>query len=161
MPSPKFIPVEGMPGWSRAGISGDLPRIEDLARSLNANRPPHTYFVCGLLPDDAQVLLYRIQGSNPLDIVRVFQVGAHAESSYGEDAQSAVLAQLALVHAQNPLVPFFADSAGLKCAFERPIESVFAEFLDSTITEGIEIYADEGCIGPVVMTEGYLHLWWD
>jgi hypothetical protein len=161
MPSPKFILIEDKPGWSRANVDGDSDSIEELAKTLNAKRPAHTYFVCGLLPDDAQHLLYRVETNDPLGIVSAFQVGTHAELSYGEDAHPAVLEQIALVHARNPIVPFFADSAGLKCTFEQPLRKDFAEFLDSTIREGVEVYANEGYIAPVVMREGFLHLWWD
>lgn len=68
---------------------------------------------------------------------------------------------MALVHARNPIVPFFADSAGLKCTFEQSLQEDFAEFLDAVITEGTQVYAEEGYIAPVVMREGFLHLWWD
>ena len=161
MPSPEFIPIGDKPGWSRADVAGDSHAVEELAKTLNAKRPAHTYFVCGFLPDDAQHFLYCVETRDPLDIVRAFQVGTHAELSYGEDAHPAVLGQMALVHARNPILPFFADAAGLKCTFEQPLREDFAEFLDSTITEGVDVYAEEGYIGPVVMRERLLHLWWD
>lgn len=161
MPSPEFIAIEDKPGWSRAEVVGDSYAIEETAKTLNAKRPAHTYFVCGRLSDESQHVLYRVETRDPLTIISAFQVGTHAELSYGADAHPAVMEQMASVHARNPIVPFFADAAGFKCMFEQPLQKDFAEFLDSTITEGVEIYADEGCIGPVVMREGFLHLWWD
>lgn len=161
MQMPKFHSIEDRPGWQRADGCGDSEAVEELAMRLNASRPAHTYFVCGFLPDDSQHMLYRIETRDPLDIVREFEVGSHAELSYGENALPTVLEEMTLVHARNPIVPFFADAAGLKCTFERLLTEEFGEFLDSTITEGIEVYGDAGCIGPVVMEEGFLHLWWD
>jgi len=160
MPLPEFEPIKGKPGWHRANVGSNVQAVEEMAGRLSESRPPHTYFVCGFLPDDTQYALYRIETRDPLVIVQDFEVGSHAPYSK-EDVPTTVLAQLALVHASNPIVPFFADSAGLKCTFERPLTEEFAELLDSTITEGVEIYADEGYIGPVVMREKILHLWWD
>jgi hypothetical protein len=161
MPMPRFTAVPDQPGWSRADVDGDSYALEEVARKLNEQRPTDTYFVCGALPCDDFHSLYRVETRDPLDIVRAFQVGTHAELSYGEDAHPAVLDQMAAVHARNPIVPFFADAAGFKCTFERPVGKEFAEFLDSAICEGAEAYADEGYVGPVVMREGILRLWWD
>jgi hypothetical protein len=161
MPTPKFTAVEDKPGWSRADIVVDSYAAQEMARTLNAKRPAHTCFVCGALPDDGPHSLYRIETRDPLDITRDFQVGTHAELSYGEDAHPAGLEQMAMVHARKPIVPFFADDAGLKCTFEQPLREDFAEYLESVITEGVEAYADEGYIAPVVMREGVLRLWWD
>ena len=158
---PEFETIEGQPGWFRAKGGSDVYEIEELARRLNSSRPPHTYFVCGFLSDDQQHMLYRIETRNPLDILREFEVGSHAELSYGENALPMVLEQMALLHSQNAIVPYFADAAGLKCTFEGPLTEEFAEFLDSTISEGVEIYADAGHVGPVVIREKFLHLWWD
>ena len=161
MHSLNYTSIKEKPGWGRAEIAGDSCTVEELAIMLNSTRPARTYFVCGLLPDDSRYYLYRIETLDPLDIVRAFQVGTHAEISYGVDAHPAVLEQMALVHTRNPIVPFFADSAGLRCTFERPVCEDFADFLDATIMEGFEAYEEEGCIGKVVMREGFLHLWWD
>lgn len=161
MHSLSFTSIKTKPSWSRAEIAGDSCAAEELAITLNSTRPARTYFVCGLLPDDSRYHMYRIETLDPLDIVRDFQVGTHAEISYGVDAHPAVLEQMALVHARNPIVPFLADSAGLKCTFERQVCEDFADFLDATIMEGFEAYEEAGCIGIVVMSEGFLHLWWD
>ena len=134
---------------------------DGLARSLNEERSAHTYFVCGARPGDGPHRLYRVETRDPLDIVRAFQVGTHAALSYGVDAHPTVLKEMAMVHARNPVVPFFADAAGLKCTFEQPVREDFAEFLESAISEGVEAYAEEGYIAPLVLREGMLRLWWD
>ena len=161
MPEPDFSPVRCRPGWSRADAAGDGDALEELAKTLNDTRPADTYFVCGLLPDDTQLHLYRIETRDPLDIIKACEVGTQAALSYGKDAHPTVLKEMALVQARNPIVPFFADLAGFKCTFEQPVSEEFAEFLDSVITEGSEAYADEGYIAPVVMRTKFLQLWWD
>jgi hypothetical protein len=161
MPKPKFTPVRDRPGWSRSETGGQSDAIEEVAKTLNGSRPPHTYFVCGCLPDDAGHRLYQIETPDPLEIIQAFEVGARAELSYGENVLPAVLEQMAAVHSHNPIVPFFADAAGLKCTFEEPITEEFGDFLDSMISEGGEIYEDEGSIGVVVQETKFLHLWWD
>lgn len=164
MPSPTFTAINERPGWSRASnVSDDWDVIEEMAKTLNSTRPARTYFVCGRLQGDSQHFLYRVEIGDPIEIIKAFQVGTHAAESYGEDAHPAVLEQMTQVHARNPIVPFFADPAGLKCTFEKPLSQDFAKFLDSVITEGVEAYADEdeGYIAPVVMREGLLRLWWD
>jgi hypothetical protein len=163
MSTPKFTPIKGNPGWSYSDADGDSYAVEEFAKTLNMRRPDHTYFVCGMLPDDTRHGLYRIETRDTIEIIRAFQVGTHAEISYGVDEHPAVLEQMTKVHAYNPIVPFFADCAGLKCTFERTLTQEFGDFLESTITVGDEIYgaSDEGVLGPVVVREGFLHLWWD
>jgi hypothetical protein len=169
MPQPHFSPIADRPGWFVSDTNGDYDSFMELAKRLNEARPPHTYFVCGMLPYARSPKLYRITTHDPLDVIREFEVGSHAEMSYGENANPAVLEQMALVHARNPIVPFFADSAGFKCTFEKPLTVEFGEFLDETIEEGAEAYLSgyEGyeevgwLIGPLVIRDGFLHLWWD
>jgi hypothetical protein len=164
MPEPFFIQLNNKPGWSRAPERVDDPcALEEIAKDFNRKRGPHTYHVCGLLTGDSQHWLYRVETGDPIEIVRTFEVGTHAEISYGESALPKVLQQMMLVHARNPIVPFFADPAGLKCTFEQPLSAEFADFLESVINEGVEAYADEeeGYVGPAVLREGILRLWWD
>ena len=105
--------------------------------------------------------MYRIESDDPLEIIKAFDVGSHAIDSYGIDALPKVLEEMAQAHASNPIVPFFADPAGLKCTFERPLTDEFVDFLESNVTEGCEAYADEGYLGPTVLREKCLRLWWD
>lgn len=70
-----FTPIEGKPGWSRAVVPGDCFAIEELAKTLDTERRDNIYFVCGLLPNDEQHFLYRVETHDPLEIVRAFEVG--------------------------------------------------------------------------------------
>src|SRR5262249_54462380 len=121
----KFTPVGGKPGWEVAEINGDWEELSEHAKTLNKTRPAQTYFVCGCLPQDSPPHLYRIQTSSPLEIIEAFQVGNH-----DLEALPAVLDQMAEVHARNPIIPFFADDAGLQCTFENPLTNDFCAFLD-------------------------------
>lgn len=158
MTGPQFEQVHGRPGWFKAAGAG-----EQTAMVMNQTRTPNTYFVFGWLRDDAEPALFRIETNNPLEIIHAFEVGARAAETYGVDVRKAVLEQIAVVHAQNPIVPFFADEAGLKCTFEGPLTSEFAEFLNEAIVEGAEAYVDEEemDIGTAVLRDGFLQLWWD
>ena len=170
LPSLAFEAVEGRSGWYRAeGICDSLNIVDsqkmvDLAKRLNESRPAQTYFVCGSLNDDRGLILYRIETRNPLDIVREFEVGLHQGST---DVVAMVLEEMAQIHARNPIVPYFADAAGLKCTFELPLTKQFGKFLDATLTEGLEIMVeiawenDEDEIGPIVRRTKCLELWWD
>ena len=161
MPELEFSVVNAERAWYRASAGNDYLKVEEMAKELNRSRPTNTYFVCGLRQDDSTHMLYRIETSDPLEIVREFEVGSHCD--YIPDIGSKVLQELAVVHERNPLVPFFADAAGFKCTFEIPLDDDFAEFLDSSVGEGLEIYAqsDDGEFGSVVLKSGFLHLWWD
>jgi hypothetical protein len=158
---PKFSPVPDKPGWHRANLGNDSSKIETMAKERNQSRPAHTYYVCGLRNDDSPHALYRIETADPLEIVKGFKVGSHCD--YIPNIESKVLRELAKVHERNPLIPYFADAAGFKCTFEQALTADFAQLLDSTITEGLEIYSesDEGEFGSIVIKEGFLHLWWD
>jgi hypothetical protein len=161
MPKPEFRPVNGKPGWYRANVGSDYLKVEAMAKELNRSRLAHTYFVCGLREEDSPHMLYRVETSNPLEIVKEFKVGSHCD--YIPDIGTKVLQELAMVHGRNPLIPYFADPAAFKCAFEHALTDDFAEFLDATVNEGLEIYAgaDGGEFGSVVVKDGFLHLWWD
>jgi hypothetical protein len=161
MPAPHFVLMKDRPGWSRAALDEEWDVLEGLAKTLNDTRPSQTYFICGALPDDTRHVLYRIETDDPLEIIKACEVGSHAEASYGENALPVVLGEMAKVHARNPIIPFFADAAGLKCTFEQQLTDEFADFLESTITEGCEAYADDGYIAPAVMRDKFLQLWWD
>jgi hypothetical protein len=170
LPLLAFEAIEGRPGWYRADRGCDslniveLSKLIELTKRLNESRPAHTYFVCGSLADDRGYILYRIETHNPLDVVRGFEVGSHQGS---DDVVATVLEEMALVHAQNPIVPFFADSAGLKCTFDLALTEQFGEFLDTALTEGLEIMVedawenDEDGIGQGVRRTKCLELWWD
>ena len=162
---PQFIALPSPSGWSRSDIEGDAEMLEEIAREMNEDREAGMYFVCALLPDeDKEHHLYRVETDNPLEILESCEVGSHGAESYGDSLiPSKVLDQLIVVHARNPIVPFFADPAGFKCGFEKPLSEEFAAFLDEAIFEGVEAYADEeeGLVSVAVLREGCLRLWWD
>jgi hypothetical protein len=151
-----------------------------MARRLNRTRDKRIYYVFGFLPDDnefesreidsvavqifpdARPRLYRIETSDPIAIARACEVGRHGELSYGTSPEN-LWEELGLIHAQNPIVPFFADEAGFQFEFENPVIDEFAAFLSRTLTDGFEAYAgeDDGDLGDFVRRDGYLRLWWD
>lgn len=90
-----------------------------------------------------------------------FEVGIKALYKNHLDVREKVLTEMTLVHGENPIVPHFADEGGFHCAFERPVDQAFGEFLDRTITEGWEGYMDDLAISPRAMRENCLELWWD
>jgi hypothetical protein len=173
----EFEPVEGMPGWSRLIGSETIEDLAELARKLNQTRPKNTYFVSILFEreEDLEIeqidphhfirhhktgpQIFRIETRDPLDIARAANVGSH---DFTETAEN-VCEMLQTIHAQNPIVPFQADTASFSCEFEKPISAVFARFLNQNVTTGFEIYAEEDdCdIGAAVQRDGILQLWWD
>ena len=92
---------------------------------------------------------------DPVQVVRDFEVGAHG------DEQQEAIEQLTLVQEQNPIEPFFADDAGFKFKFRKPITEEFASFLDTTLSAGVDeqMLNDDGELN--VRETGLVHLWWD
>lgn len=184
MNAPEFEPMAGIPNWSRALVEDDDAALAEMARRLNRTRRKGEYFVCGFLKGDVERevrqlasiphevfqiewqhghQLFRIETNDPIEIIRAFDVGRQGENSYGSDPET-VWQELAMIHAQNPIVPYFADEAALECEFEQPISDDFAVFLNATLTQGLEEYGAEeesGDLADWVKRDGYLRLWWD
>lgn len=131
--------------------------VGPFAQKLNETREPGVYYVCALLHDETALQLYRVATNDPLVIVRECHVGEH-----GTDPD-VVENMLRKIHAWNPIIPHVADPATFECAFEKPITPQFAAFLDDTVIEGLEAYAeeDDGGVGELVRRDGCLRLWWD
>ena len=129
----------------------------------------------GLREGDRGHRIYTIPRETPIDeIVRTFEVGSHAATSYGDDAAqtvSIVANKAAKIAEIIPCRVTFADAAGLKLRFLRQIteeelkkiEKLFPE--DEMMQAGLERYVSEwdgkGSILAPVLKENLFHFWWD
>ncbi|OAI56788.1 hypothetical protein AYO49_03605 [Verrucomicrobiaceae bacterium SCGC AG-212-N21] len=108
------------------------------------------------------------------DVARAFRVGSHSAISYGDVADETVemvARKLDVIEGISSGRVVFADSAGLKVRFHRPIsaddypliEALFPE--DEMMQAGLEAYVSEwsGDGHPLEPLRGsdLLHLWWD
>ena len=151
-----FAPHPQRADWFVARMEGDPTELESTALAINDDHKAKGYVaVCGCLPDDEQHRLYLVPDHDPVQVARQFEVGSH-----GDEHQQAV-EQVVLVHEQNPIVPFFADSAGFKFKFTKPITDEFMHFLDATLHAGMDeqMMNDDGELN--VRETGFVHLWWD
>ena len=62
----------------------------------------------------------------------------------------------------NELIPYFADSAGLKAKFAKKITDELIEVLEGSLCS-VEpmIDEDEGSITDYIKKNKGIHLWWD
>jgi len=129
----------------------------------------------GLLGDDTGHRLYSIPNNTPVeDVVWLFEVGSHGAMSYSFDAKSTVSLVAQKAEKISNIIPcrvIFADAAGLKLRFSRPltdeefhqIEALFSE--EEMMQAGLDRYLSEwdgeSPILSPIRTEGLFHFWWD
>ncbi len=162
-------PFEDQPGWFVADLEDGPYAVEARARSSNeTNAAPGYYAVCGALDgiDDSH-RLYLIPAGDPGVVAETFGVGGHG-AYYSMESPGQVRAQVEAIHAQNPIVPFFADAAGFKFGFQKEITPELLAFIDRTLTVGLEAMIEasweaggEGEPSAFVAREKHVHLWWD
>lgn len=160
----KFEPLADRPGWfvSKAAISD----VDDTtANNINQRGGCKSHYaVCGWLPEDEGYKFYLVPAGDPLRLIRDFEIGSHNADDWSKTLEILVK-EVRVIHAANPIIPFFADAAGFKFSFENPITDGLVELIESTATEGIEglanIRDDKGGISDGLKLRGFLHLWWD
>ena len=150
-----FTPHLERESWFVSQTEGGCTELENQALGINDRRKAGYFAICGCLPGDEQHRLYLVPDHDPVQVARDFEVGAHG------DEQQEAIEQLTLVHEQNPIVPFFADDAGFKFKFRKPITEEFASFLETTLSAGVDeqMLNDDGELN--VRETGFVHLWWD
>jgi hypothetical protein len=151
-----FTPHPEREGWFVCEAEGDLIELEKQALDINDRRKARGYFaICGCLPGDEQHRLYLVPEHDPVQVARDFEVGAQG------DEQKEAIEQIKLVQKQNPIVPFFADSAGFKFKFRKPITEGFVTFLEATLSVGVDeqMLNEDGELN--VRETEFVHLWWD
>ncbi|GAA5495933.1 hypothetical protein Rhal01_02114 [Rubritalea halochordaticola] len=124
--------------------------------------------------DEAYRLYHVPTDTSIREIVEFFRVGAHGAMSYGLDEEKTielVAGKAAKVAELIPCRLIFADQAGLKLQFERPVsdeevaklETMFP--MDSAFETGMARYltewSGEGSYLAPVKEENQLHFWWD
>lgn len=169
-PAMKFTPLANMPGWSigpevQEGVVYDEPP-SDL---------PGFIVFYGMRATDQRHHFYRIPAETPLaEVVTAFQVGAHGAQSYSYDVAETVRlvsSKATRIAEITPCRVTFADAAGLKLKFLRPITDPELERLAALFPEeeqmqaGLDRYiADWDGESPLlrpVKEENMIHLWWD
>ncbi len=151
-----FMPHPEREGWLVSQAEGESIELEQQALDINDQHKAEGYFaICGWFPGDDHHRLYLVPDHDPVQIARDFEVGAQG------DEQEEAIEQIMLVQKQNPIVPFFADPAGLKFKFRKPITEEFVSFLEATLSAGVdEQMLNEDGEFNVRETE-FVHLWWD
>jgi hypothetical protein len=155
-------PVPERAGWYRTA-AGRWEALQARVLEVQNRRPLGRWqLVCGLLGDDEDGhAIYAIDGISPVDVARGFATGSHNASETDR-----VCEQLARVFEVAPFRPYFADAAGYKCRFERPISREQGAAVEQILTVGLEGYHSEWSgVGPLVadavVAENGLRLWCD
>jgi hypothetical protein len=158
-------------GWQ----AGEFVTGDALYADPPPSSDPKAIHVIGALEGDRVHRLFRIPSVTPVsELVTVFQVGSHGADSYGYDRQEAI--DLVARNATEITTRIdsritFADQAGLKIRFHKPITADELRSLESLFSEnqmmmaGLENYLSEwDGVGPLlseVQRVGLLHFWWD
>ncbi len=123
---------------------------------INDRQEAKGYFaLCGWLAGDEEHRIFLVPDDDPIRVARDFEVGAHG----GEERET--IQELSLIHRENPIVPFFADPAGFKFKFRKPLTDEFLQFLDATLSAGVDEQMLDENGEDMVRKTGIVHLWWD
>ena len=135
----------------------DVSSFEVLALELQAAATAKGFYcICGMTGSDGYHL-YLVPAKGVRSVIEAFAVGSHG----GDDVDS-VFEQLAAANAVNSLVPYFADAAGLKARFSKPVTPELISLLeDSLLSAEPMMDEDEGSIAAYVEENRGIHLWWD
>jgi hypothetical protein len=157
-------------GWFVGAPVADESRYGDPPVSTDAKQN----HVFAFSEHEDLLRLYTIPAYTPVgDIVRFFKVGSHGAESYRYDAEEGldlVIELLADVESVIPGRVIYADPAGLKMRFVRPVTQDDLRKMDALLPEdvmkaGLESYASEwdgeGSILSPLLKDNLLHLWWD
>ena len=155
--SETFTRIEDDDGWFLSKTRGDPERIERKALDLQkAARAKGYYCICSTV-DDEGYGLYLVPEKGVRYVIEKFYVGSHA----GAEPES-VYEEIAAADGQNPLVPFFADIAGLKARFSKPVTEELISILEETLSSVEPMMdEDEGTVAGYIRQHQGLHLWWD
>jgi hypothetical protein len=152
-----FARIDDGEGWLLSKTRGGSEKIEDKALKLQKLAHDKGYYcICGTV-DDEGYGLYLVPEKGVRYVIEKFYVGSHA----GVEPES-VYDEIAVADGQNPLIPFFADEAGLKARFSKPVtEELIAVLEDTLLSVEPMMDEDEGTIAGYVRQNHGLHLWWD
>ncbi|HRE79706.1 MAG TPA: hypothetical protein PLN52_01600 [Opitutaceae bacterium] len=153
-----FDPVASHKGWyTTPGVSDEGQDLEDAALKLQVEALAKGFYcVCGSLGGEGY-RLYLIPATGIRRVIEGFEVGSHADC----DANS-VFEEIAFADSTNLLIPYFADPAGLKAKFSKPITQELIAVLEETLMSAEPmIDEDEGSIEPYIRKNEGIYLWWD
>ena len=117
--------------------------------------PDRSGWFVGQIQADSSDLEKKAMEINDRREAKGYFVGAH-----GAEEREAIQ-ELTLIHRENPIVPFFADPAGFKFKFRKPLTEEFLEFLDATLSAGVDEQMLDENGEDLVRKTGIVHLWWD
>jgi hypothetical protein len=157
--------------WIPRGYLSHDAIYDDPPLSPNGERN----WLIGLIEGDERHRIYDVPACASFgDIARAFRVGSHGANSYGYDESETIemVAQKLDVNQGIALGRVvFADEAGYKVRFSKPIssddyiliEALFPE--DDAMQAGLESYISEWSgeghpLAPLCGSD-LLHLWWD
>jgi|GEM_PF-4987034 hypothetical protein len=153
-----FEPLNDSDGWYVFGDGSDDPEsAEQQALALQKESLDKGYYcVCGVVGDEGYGL-YLVPQKGIRYVIETFEVGSHG----GAEPES-VFAEIELADAENPLIPYFADKAGIKAKFTKPVTKELLAILEESMSS-IEAMMDpeEGSIDGYIREHNGIHLWWD
>lgn len=158
-------------GWT----VGDLVPHEEIYSDPPDSLDPLRINLYGMVDGDIGHRIYSILVETPIaDLVRFFGIGSHGAASFGLDRDAVmelVISKAIRIYEMIPSRVIFADSAGLKLKFLRPIEDKELDLLVELFPE--DEAAESGALGYLieqepdrhffqrVKDENLFHFWWD
>jgi|SRR5882724_7382404 len=150
---------EKLDDWDDWYVSGDGSLDSEAAEKLALTLQTESlrkglYCVAGVVEDGYGVYLVPQKGIKY--VIGSFDVGSH-----GQDSPESAYDEVREADAKNPLIPYFADEAGIKAKFSKPVsEDLIALLLDSMSSVEAMMEDDDDVEGYIRKNNG-IHLWWD
>ncbi len=156
--STSYDPIDDDDGWWVSQVSdSDCTPIEKKALALQeAALSKGFYCICSNY-EDGEYHMFLVPANGVRYVIEKFGVGSHAGSE-----PASVYEEIAAADAKNPMVPFFADEAGLKARFSKPVTKALLAILEDSLYS-VEAMMDDGykSVDDYIQKNQGVHLWWD
>jgi hypothetical protein len=157
-----FVPCAYLPGWFVEGaLCRDSESAESRALRIYSATLSQGYFaISGWLNEDSGHRVYLAPSDDVIAVANAFDVGGHAE--HDKNARERALMQIRETDQKNPLLPYFADTAGFKARFSQQLTEDMITFMLGILTD-VEPMIDEeqGTAERYLREQHAIHLWWD
>jgi len=152
----EFESLDKYDGWFVSGGAEDYESVEKKALTMQREALAKGFYcVCGAVGGEGH-RLYLVPQRGVRYIIETFEVG----SKDGIEPES-VYSEISEADASNPLIPYFADGAGLKAKFSEPVTDELLTVLDESLSSVEPMMDDDGEIRPYIKKQNGIHLWWD
>jgi hypothetical protein len=162
MSFPDFYPHPINGDWLASSTMGmNYIDAENEARRLQSDALEQGWFaICGFNVQEQCYRVFLAPSDDVMAVARAFGVCSH-DSTFDDKVSEEAMEQIGKILMVGTVAPFFADSAGIKLRFLKPISDETIAELQEHLWNIEPMMDDEGSIADYIRDRQEIHLWWD